>query len=414
MAKILISHPFGNANTRGLLNGLANHNMLYKYVTSVALFKTSWWYKFTALSVLKEFRKRVYSEKLKCNTKCFPFKELSRQIALKFKFKSLISPGNAIFSPFSCSEYIDNRTRHILRKNDDEIDVVYCYGGAAIHTFSEAKRLGKITIFDLTAGYWRYNQKLIESEKRRNPDWGVTINSIDYSEGSIQLMDEELRLADKIYVASTFTKKTLELYPTDLADIEIVPYGFPPVNKLRKYEAIGNRKIKLLYVGSLSQMKGLSYLFEAMEGLEEYFELTIVGRSRSGLCPALECSLKKHNYIGTLPHDEVLRVMSTHDIFVFPSLSDGFGLVLTEAMSQGTPCIATEQTCAPDIFHDGKDGWIVEAGSSNAIKEKLLYLLSHKDEIASAGKEAMKAAERRPWKCYEDDMVNSIMALLNN
>ena len=71
-------------------------------------------------------------------------------------------------------------------------------------------------------------------------------------------------LADKIYVASNFTKQSiLADFPYKLnADIEVIPYGFPEVNKNREYIPTENRKLNFLYVGRLTQSKGLSYLFE--------------------------------------------------------------------------------------------------------------------------------------------------------
>lgn len=411
--KIIISHPSGNANTRGVVEGLSRHGSLYRYVTSVALFKSSWWYGLTSLGPLVEFRKRTYSEILKGLVKCYPFRELGRQIAGKLKWHKLTMGENAIFSAFSCCKYIDKVTARLLHRKVKDIDAVYCYEDSALTTFREAKRLGKKCIYDLPIGHWRYMRQLLDEERTKNPEWAVTLGGFDDSDVKLAQKDEELRLADKIYVASSFTKRSLELFPTKLADIEVVPYGFPPVNKNRKFENIGERKVKLLYVGGLSQRKGIAYMFQALEGLQDKFELTIVGSGRPDLCPALAKALSQHNYLGTMPHEKVLELMATQDIFVFPSLFEGFALVLTEAMSQGTPCITTDRTCAPDLFHDGKDSWIVEAGSAEALREKLLYLYDHKEEIVSAGKEAQKTAALRPWKCYEVEMAESLGDFLN-
>lgn len=74
----------------------------------------------------------------------------------------------------------------------------------------------------------------------------MTLGGFDDSEKKLERKDKELKLADKIYVASSFTKNTLEMYPGKLADIEVIPYGFPPVNTQRKYDDIQNRKIRVL------------------------------------------------------------------------------------------------------------------------------------------------------------------------
>ena len=81
--------------------------------------------------------------------------------------------------------------------------------------------------------------------------------------------------------------------------------------------------------------------------------------------------LSSCKYLGTMSHDLVLKQMSDNDVLIFPSLFEGFGLVITESMSQGTPVITTDRTCGPDIMTNGKDGWIVEAGTSEPIRALL-------------------------------------------
>lgn len=100
--------------------------------------------------------------------------------------------------------------------------------------------------------------------------------------------------------------------------------------------------------------------------------------------------------------------MKENDILLFPTLSDGFGMVVSEAMSQGTPVIATDHCCSIDIIQDGVNGWIVPSRSSKAIKEKILYLLKHPNEIETNGKNALQTASSRSWQCYQNDIISII------
>src|SRR5690606_7763290 len=142
----------------------------------------------------------------------------------------------------------------------------------------------------------------------------------------------------------------------------VIPYGFPDVQDKKEYQPLLNRKLKVLFIGGLSQRKGISYLFEAVEGLKDKVDLTIVGHKAVPDCKALNLALEQHNWIPSLSHDQVLACMREHDVFVFPSLFEGFGLVITEAMSQGIPVITTDRTAGPDLIENEKDGWIVPAG----------------------------------------------------
>ena len=105
--------------------------------------------------------------------------------------------------------------------------------------------------------------------------------------------------------------------------------------------------------------------------------------------------------------------MAAHDLFIFPSLFEGFGLVITEAMSQGTPVITTERTCGPEIIKHGENGWIVEAGTSEPISILLLQFIDCPEILEIAGRKAMKVANSRPWDCYGKELAESVKKYLN-
>lgn len=410
--QIIISHPNGNANTRSAIYGINRKGMLYRYVTSVAVFSYGFWHSLALLPGLGMFMRKAYDDSIRGKTVCYPLKELGRQVCGKFNIKSLIRHETGVFCTDKEAEYIDNKTARILAKAKGEVNAVYCYEDVALHTFRKAKKQGKVCIYDLPIGHWRAMRELLDAERKYNPEWAMTLGGFSDSDAKLARKDEELRLADKIYVASSFTKWSLKDFPSPLADVEVIPYGFPPVNRQRTYEPLNNRKIKVLYVGGLSQRKGISYIFEAVRGLEDHVVLTVVGRGNIDECLALRQALDNVNYIPSLSHDEVLKLMATQDVFIFPSLFEGFGLVITEAMSQGTPVITTNRTCGPDIMTHGKDGWIVEAGTSEPIRQLLEEFIANPSILKDAGMAAMKTAEQRPWTKYEDELAESVCKFL--
>ena len=142
-------------------------------------------------------------------------------------------------------------------------------------------------------------------------------------------------------------------------------------------------------------------------------ELTVVGQGDVSRCSALKASLGRVRHIPSLSHEEVLALMSTQDVLVFPSLFEGFGLVVTEAMSQGTPVVTTERTCGPDIITHGRDGWIVPAGSAAPLVGLFETFVAHPAMLHEAGKEALKTASRRPWSCYEYELAQAVTVYLN-
>ncbi|GHV57246.1 hypothetical protein FACS1894182_05600 [Bacteroidia bacterium] len=410
--KILLSHPTGNSNVRGILIGLQEHEMLHSFHTSIACFEGSLLDKLAAISFLKEFRKRRFSGNVCKQTITYPYMELGRVFAQKLKINRWLTHEQGRFCIDQIYRQFDKRVAKYLTQHQN-ISAVYCYEDGALETFRQAKKMGIKCIYDLPIAYWRAMHRMLSEEKYKNPDWAVTLGGFNDSDEKLQRKDEELALANVIYVASNFTKQTLQEYPDILAPVQVIPYGFPPVNEARNYTSAQNRKLKLLYVGGLSQRKGISYLFEAVKGLEKWTELTIVGKGNME-CEALKKALSDCTYIPSLPHSEILALMATQDILLFPSLFEGFGLVITEAMSQGTPVITTDRTCGPDMITSGHDSWLVEAGSASSIREQIEQILERPAMLKLTGQAAIQTAKQRLWSQYGLEMTESIERFLNN
>ena len=106
--------------------------------------------------------------------------------------------------------------------------------------------------------------------------------------------------------------------------------------------------------------------------------------------------------------------MRKSDVLLFPSLFEGFGLVITESMSQGTPVITTDRTAGKDFIENKKNGWIVEAGSTNSLKVAIEGILNSPESVASLGLAAHKTASGRTWLNYQIDLVSAIKSYYEN
>ena len=77
---------------------------------------------------------------------------------------------------------------------------------------------------------------------------------------------------------------------------------------------------------------------------------------------------------GALPQNALAQRMSTSHVLALPSLSDGFGMVLAQAMACGCPVIASENSGGPDLIRDGVNGLIIPAAQSEPLRERLQRL----------------------------------------
>ena len=405
--KILISHPTGNANVRAILKGLAKRNILGEFHTSIAVKNNGISSYISKLPPFAELKKRTYKDVPSNYIKTHSLLELGRLLSNKFRLLNFIEHENGVFSIDRVYKDLDIK----VSKRVKEFDAVYAYEDGALETFKEAKKNNKICLYDLPIGYWRSMRKLLAQEMENRPDWAPTLTGFKDSKLKVERKDLEIQNSDIIFVASSFTKKTLEDYPGDLPEVKVIPYGFPPVYDDRVYNT-KKEKLDLLFVGGLSQRKGIANVLEAAEVLKDQVNLKLIGRKSVENCDALNKSVANSNWVPAMPHDKILEEMRKADILVFPSLFEGYGLVITEAMSQGTPVITTNRTCGADYITDGVNGWIVKPGSTKDLISKIQNIFENKSLLADIGKNAMETAEKFPMDEYGEMMCAKINNLL--
>jgi len=414
---LVLSHPTGNANARAAALGLLQAGQLTAFQTSIATFPGDWLDRLSGLPGLGELRRRRFDPALKDVTAMWPWREAGRLLASRAGLRSLTAHERGAFCVDAVYRSLDLHIAHGLAKAGTAAagrSGVYAYEDGALASFQAARSLGIARLYDLPIGYWRAARRLLDAEQARWPEWQSTLTGFLDSEEKLARKDQELRLADRIFVASSFTRRTLADFPGPLAAIEVIPYGFPAVGDARQHAALAGRPLKLLFVGGLSQRKGIADLFAAVRALGSRVELTVVGAKAVEGNAALDAALAAHRWIPSLPHDAILKLMREHDVFVFPSLFEGFGLVITEAMSQGTPVITTDRTAGPDLIEHGRNGWLVEAGNTAALQASIENLLQHPEQVAAAGREAMDTARRRPWEVYGRELAEAVARTLDD
>src|SRR5262249_55628618 len=155
---------------------------------------------------------------------------------------------------------------------------------------------------------------------------------------------------------------------------------------------------RAIFVGALTQRKGLSYAFEAVRRLGSRVSLTLIGARPVAPCAALDNELRNHRWIPYLPSSAVLAEMQRHDVLIVPSLCVGFGLVILEALACGLPVISTPNTGAPDVLTEGVDGFVVPIRSPGAMAEKMELLLGAPERLAAMKDAAAAKGRSLRWE----------------
>jgi len=191
--------------------------------------------------------------------------------------------------------------------------------------------------------------------------------------------------------------------------IVVIPLGFPPVIPHQKAEPSAKPMI-FIYAGNQSLRKGSHLLYQAWRNCNfsaDEAELWLIGKMQ--LPQHLRENLPGKVIIKeNLPHDELMSLYQQADVFVLPTLADGFGMVVTEAMSQGVPVIASENCCGPDVIESGKDGWIIPAGDIDQLTTQMQWCAANLQQIASYGNAAKQKAANWQWPQYRKKLAEIV------
>ena len=288
-------------------------------------------------------------------------------------------------------------------------DLLVAWSAMGKRSIREAKRRGIATVCDHGSAHIVFNDEIMREEYKRH---GLRPRRVDPRVVRKELV--EYADADRIAIPSSFVRQTFVQQGVSESKLLVVPYGvdlrsFRPVPKEDKV-------FRVVYAGSVSIMKGIPYLLEAVAPLSlPDFELVLVGGIWREIEPLLTRYRGRYRAVGHVPRLELYKWYSRGSIFVLASITDGFGLVMAQAMACGLPVIATTNTGAEDLFTDGVEGFIVPIRSPEAIREKVLYLYEHPEVRDAMAQAALRRVQTiGGWQEYGERMVQNYQLLLGD
>ncbi len=311
-----------------------------------------------------------------------------------------------------CDRSLGQRAGEIASERDAALLSYSYYGHSAFSHFSGKQPRILFQLHPHPASV----RTILQEERRLHPECAASLDKeweLALPQADFDRLVEEPAMADQWLVASQFTKRTLAEAGIPKERIAVVPYGtdlakFSPV---RRDPPVG-RPLRLLFVGTLSQRKGIKYLLDALELLpRDAVELTVCGR------PVDDMALFTNNRIQvrvcpSISDQGLLEEYRNADVFVFPSLAEGFAHVLLEAMASGLPIVATDRTAAPDLIRHGEEGFVVEAGSSSDLAAHIEKFLQNPEIVTSMGTAARRRAEFFTWSRFRLGVVDFVTAAL--
>jgi glycosyltransferase involved in cell wall biosynthesis len=208
-----------------------------------------------------------------------------------------------------------------------------------------------------------------------------------------RLYSEGVRQADLVIAPSRASAS--ELVEEGTKRVEIVAHGTeipdsPPA--LPESFSAG-------YLGQVGPDKGLVYLIRAWASLgDETATLVLAGDGSDCLAPLVSANADSGRFelLGRVP--QARDLYQRISVYVQPSVTEGFGIEIVEAMAHGRPVIASEGAGASEVLTHGEDGFVVPRRDPVAIAKHLAWLKNHPEKLAEMGSNAREKAKSYTWE----------------
>ncbi|MEN2997709.1 MAG: glycosyltransferase family 1 protein [Brevinematia bacterium] len=225
------------------------------------------------------------------------------------------------------------------------------------------------------------------------------------------------RKADAIVTVSEFSKEEIiKYFPEAKNKVSVIYNGI----NLEKFIFLNiPRKNQILFIGALAKHKNIGIIFEAFSKVMDEIphELVIVGSRDSGMPQdeKVEKALKlipknKIRFTGKISDDETVRLYNESDFFIFPSIYEGFGLPLLEAMACGCPIIASNRSSIPEVC--GDSALFFEAENPNELAEKILLLARNPEIKAHLRTKGLERVKNFSWTTSAEKYVELFKKLV--
>jgi glycosyltransferase involved in cell wall biosynthesis len=294
-----------------------------------------------------------------------------------------------------------------------EVRLVIAREDVCLHTFRAARRVAARCVFDLPMPHHGTVREALERDHALFPEAGLGFDPrAEFHPDRVARKDAELAAADHVLVASCFVRDSLLAHGISPDRITAIPYGCDPGRPL---SATPRRDRTVLYVGHLSLRKGVPRLLRAWKrlGAHRTHRLRLIGKMM--LEPRFCADFAGcYEHLPPMPRGDLWRHYAESQFFVFPSLADGFGLVLNEAMSSGLAVLASDHTGAPGFVRPGEHGLIYPHDDEDRLCAALEEMLSRPRRTAEMGRAAYELAQSWTWASYRARVQEVVGGLLGS
>jgi glycosyltransferase involved in cell wall biosynthesis len=296
----------------------------------------------------------------------------------------------------------------VSRRYVPSLQAIHGFEYTTLYSFDRAKKEGVARILHLPSLDSRQFEDVQQREKHL---WKDLVDRYDgYFDGKFARRYErrrnEIALADVIIANSPLTAKSHIAAGADARKVFVVPLAAPAtIAEVRTIADHRRRPLNVIYAGPFSLRKGAHYLLEAWR-LFDPGSAAILNVYGQVVLPDRFLNMRKEGIVfhGSVAEGQLFSAYEDGDILVFPTLSDGFGMVVAEAMAHGLPVITTDQAGAA-VLVTTENGLIVPAADPKSLAEALQWCLDNRDQLHAMRFHALETARRRQWSDFRRDLI---------
>lgn len=309
----------------------------------------------------------------------------------------------------------DRLVAHKLQRWAGQVDIIHAWPLGALHTIRTAKRLGIPVALERCNAHTRFAYEVVQKECERI---GVPLppdHEHAYNSEVLRREEEEYSLADAMLCPSEFVVKTF------------VEKGFPKERLIRFFYGVDETKfypdkaqrkpkrgLSMIFVGVCAVRKGLHYALEAWLQSPASRDGTFL--IAGDFLPAYQkklAPLLSHPSIRLLGHrNDVPELMRQSDLFVLPSVEEGFGLVCTEAMASG--CIPLVSEACTDLCQHMKNAMVHEVGDTRSLTQHLTALHEDRTLLARLRQSGIEGIDDISWSAAGRSLLNGYREIVKN
>jgi glycosyltransferase involved in cell wall biosynthesis len=289
---------------------------------------------------------------------------------------------------FACAVRDDLR-RRLIPKNA----IFFAYDTGALETLEWLREHGIPCVVDQMDPS-RVEVNLMREEEKRWPGW--VVGATEVPEEYFSRREREWLLADRVVVNSEFCRRGLIQQGVPAEKLVVIPLCYETNNSEQTADVAPKisrlQPLKVLFLGQVVLRKGIQYLIEAAKLLRnEPAHFDVVGPI--GISDeAVKSAPPNMTFHGRASRDQIGAWYQQSDIFILPTLSDGFAVTQIEAMAHGLPVISTPN-CG-EVVTDGIDGFIVPAGHVEMLAKAIYRYLAEPDSLSTHRTSALRKSKQ--------------------